>query len=507
MSAPAPAAALNTLLDDAARTWSARPFLQHEDRRLTFQQVHNDAAQAARLLTDQGVEPGDRILIAHGDPVTAIVTMFAALRAGAVCTMADPAAPPRAAENILEDLSPFLVVTDEQSSYATYPYAGERTRESRSPSGAALIIYTSGSTGRPKGIVASHDNVGFAAAAIQQRLALQPVDQVAGLLPLTFDYGLYQVFLALVSGCSVIFGSPDDLGAGLLLFLVQKKITVLPAVPTLSRMVLSLAQRSAAELPPLRVVTNTGEAMSEALLRSLQATFPHTEIFPMFGLTECKRVSILLPSEIDDRPGSVGRPLGGTRCEILGDAGELLAPHEVGELAVSGPHVTLGYWKDDELTDRVFRRAEDGSRTLLTGDKAWMDEQGYLYFAGRDDDIFKRKGYRVSAAEIAFAAEHIDGVRNAVCLPPGSNPRREVVLVVTGTAPAEAVRSGLANSLYPHQLPDRLELVDEIPLTRHGKTDVSALRALLEPEQIEQTQKHRVSQFTDLEPAEIMRQG
>lgn len=504
---PGPAQSLNTLLDDAACIWGTQQFLQHGDRRLTFQQVHSDAIGAAQRLADRGVEPGDRILIARGDPVTAIVTMFAALRAGAVCTIADPAAPLRVAENVLADLSPFLVLADEQSPYATCPDAGELARETCSPSGAALIIYTSGSTGRPKGIVASHENVGFAAAAIQQRLALRPADRVAGLLPLTFDYGLYQVFLALVSGCSVIFGSPGELGAGLLLFLAQEKITVLPAVPTLSRMVLVLAQRPGAELPPLRMVTNTGEAMSEALLRSLQSTFPNAEIFPMFGLTECKRVSILLPSEMDDRTGSVGRPLAGTRCEILGDGGEVLAPNEVGQLAVSGPHVTLGYWKDGELTDRVFQRAEDGSRTLLTGDKAWMDEHGYLYFTGRDDDIFKRKGYRVSAAEIAFAAECIDGVRDAVCLPPGSNPRSEVVLVVTGTTPADVIRAGLVANLYPHQLPDRLEIVDEIPLTRHGKTDVHALSALFEPEQTGPAHEDGVSQLADPAPAAVVREG
>jgi acyl-coenzyme A synthetase/AMP-(fatty) acid ligase len=503
---PDPARSLIALLDDAAGTWGVRPFLLHEDRQLTFRQVQEDAARVAQLLADQGVKNGDRVLVARSNPVTAIVEMFGAFRAGAVCTIADPAAPRRAAENVLVDLSPFIVLADEQSSYATSSSAAEPAPESRSPADAALIIYTSGSTGRPKGIVASHRNVSFTAAAIQQRLALRPDDRVACLLPLTFDYGLYQVFLALVSGCCVIFGAPGELGAALLLFLVREKITVLPSVPTLSRMVLALAQRSGAALPPVRMVTNTGEAMSQALLRRIQAALPEADVFPMFGLTECKRVSILLPSEIDDRPGSVGRPLTGTRCEIVDDGGDPLGPNEIGQLTVSGPHVTLGYWKDDDLTDRIFRPAADGTRTLFTGDKAWMDEQGYLYFVGRDDDIFKRKGYRVSAAEIAFAAEQIDGVRDAVCLPPGSNPRRDLVLVVTGTAPADRIRAELADSLYPYQLPDRLEIVDDIPLTRHGKTDVHALAALLGPEQTGHMRQREVLPFADHGHAEVVRE-
>lgn len=470
---------LITLLDDAVSSWGARTFLEYQDHRVTFQEARRDAARVAALLGREGLEPGDRVLIARADPVAATISLLGALAAGAVCTIADPAASRFAAEIVSADLMPFTVMADAASSYAAYPGLRGQARESHSPAGAALIIYTSGSTGRPKGIVASHRNVGFATSAIQERLALRPADRVACLLPLTFDYGLYQVFLALAGGCSVIFGSPQELGASLLSFLAQKEISVLPSVPTLSRMMLTLAEREAAIMPPLRVITNTGESMSEVLLRRIQEKFPGAEIFPMFGLTECKRVSILLPSEIDGRPESVGRPLSRTRCEIVDEDGRRLPPNEVGQLVVSGPHVALGYWRDEELTSRVFREA-DGTRVLLTGDKAWIDQDGYLFFAGRDDDIFKRNGYRVSAAEIAFAAEHIAGVRAAVCLPPRADTHNKVVLVVAGTAPVQQISAGLSEILSRHQLPDRIEIVDEIPLTRHGKADARALSAMLD---------------------------
>lgn len=471
---------LTSLLDDAVSRWGTRTFLQYRDHHLTFAETQAAAAEVAALLTGQGVTPGDRILIAHSNPVTAIVSMLGAFRVGAVCTVADPAASRFAAGNVLSDLMPFTILADEASAYASHPEVDGRAREYTSPQGAALIIYTSGSTGHPKGIVATHQNVGFAVAAIQQRLQLQSGDRVGCLLPLTFDYGLYQVFLALLSGCAVVFGSPGELGASLLPFLVQQKINVLPSVPTLSRMVLSLAERSNAVVPTLRMVTNTGESMSDALLRRIQAKFPDAEVFPMFGLTECKRVSILLPSEIEGRPESVGRPLSGTRCEIVDEHGTVLAPNEVGQLTVSGPHVSLGYWNDQGLTHKVFRQSESGERTLFTGDKAWIDKDGYLYFVGRDDDIFKRKGYRVSAAEIAFAAEHVDGVVDAVCLPPGSTSANEVVLFVTGSVERKQISAALVESLYPYQLPDRIEIVGKIPMTRHGKADVRALVSILE---------------------------
>jgi acyl-coenzyme A synthetase/AMP-(fatty) acid ligase len=475
---PGTDASLITLLDDAVRTWGDRTFLESGDRCLTFREVRSEAARMATLLRERRVEPGDRILIARSDPVTAIVTVLGALSVGVVCTIADPEATRFAVDNVFSDLLPFAVLADGSTAYAAYPDLGAQARENSSPVGAALIMYTSGSTGRPKGIVASHRNVRFAAAAIQERLVLRPDDRVACLLPLTFDYGLYQVFLALTSGCAVVFGSPRKLGAGVLSFLTRNEITVLPSVSTLSRMILSLTERRGAAIPPLRMVTSTGESMSESLLRRIQATFPAAEVLPMFGLTECKRVSILLPSEIDERPTSVGRPLTGTRCEIVDENGDQLPPNEVGQLVVFGPHVTLGYWRDEELTDRVFRSVEGGARALFTGDRAWIDEDGYLFFAGRDDDVFKRRGFRISAAEIAFAAEQIEGVTAAVCIPPGSNRQQEVVLVVNGTASPDRVSIGLAELLAPHQLPDRIEAVDEIPLTRHGKADIRALSAM-----------------------------
>jgi acyl-coenzyme A synthetase/AMP-(fatty) acid ligase len=470
---------VTTMFNDAAARWGSRPFLVSAERRLTFQQVHDDAGPVAARLTKQGVRTGDRVLIAHADPVAAVVALFGALRCGAVCTVADPAAPPFVAGNVLSDLAPFTVLADPGSAYTARTGTPDRARTIPSPAEAALIIYTSGSTGRPKGIVASHGNVSFSAAAIQQRLALRSADRVACLLPLTFDYGLYQVFLALLSGCAVVFGSPGDLGGSLLSFLTREEITVVASVPTLSRMLLSLAARRGATRPPLRMLTNTGEAMSDALRQDIQAAFPGIEVYPMFGLTECKRVSILLPSEIDARPGSVGTPLTGTMCRILDEHGNSVAPNQIGQLAVTGPHVTLGYFNDPQLSGRTFRDSGTGTRTLLTGDKGWIDEQGYLFFAGRDDAVFKRKGYRVSITEIAFAAEQIEGVASAVCLPPASNRRNEIILVVTGSVALDSIHTGLAERLYPYQMPDRVEIVDSIPLTAHGKADTRTLVAKL----------------------------
>src|ERR1700733_9280398 len=104
---------LITLMDDAVLTGGALPFLEYRDHRLTFQEAQREAAQIATLLVDQGIEPGDRVIIARNDPMTAIITLLGALRVGAVCTIADPAAPRFAAENILSDLAPFAVMADE----------------------------------------------------------------------------------------------------------------------------------------------------------------------------------------------------------------------------------------------------------------------------------------------------------------------------------------------------------------------------------------------------------
>jgi acyl-CoA synthetase (AMP-forming)/AMP-acid ligase II len=483
---------LTALLERAGEAWPGRPMLTHQGTTHTFgafvARSHAIAAGLARLR----VRSGDRVAIAANDVAAAIAAVFGTVRLGAVAVLINSHAPDYRMSRILRDCSPTAVVSQPKSPLGMVAHrlgcgildpaddmAGAvrwtALADGTDQHAAACIIYTSGSSGGPQGVVVSHKNVLFTTSAIASRLDIQLDDTIGCLLPPEFDYGLYQIFLALESGAHVVWGGADEAGPGLLKFLGSNGVTVLPSVPALARGLVLLSQRRPRSLPPLRMITNTAEPMSARLLAELSAAYPAAGVYLMFGLTECKRVSILLPSELAQRPTSVGRPLDGTRCSIVDATTAAVPAGTVGELVVGGPHVALGYWGREPDPVRFHRSPSDGERLLFTGDQCWLDEEGYLYFTGRLDDLYKSHGYRVSAAEVALTAEDIPGVTESHCLPPVSDGDEAVLLAVTSLS-AWQLRKELMARLEPHQIPGTIIPVDRLPRTGNGKVDRAALR-------------------------------
>jgi acyl-coenzyme A synthetase/AMP-(fatty) acid ligase len=199
----------------------------------------------------------------------------------------------------------------------------------------------------------------------------------------------------------------------------------------------------------------------------------------MYGLTECKRVSIMPPDEDLTRPGASGRPLPGTEVHVQGATGERLPAGETGEFVVRGPHVMPGYWRREDLTADRFPVAADGTRELHTGDYGRLDEDGYLYVDGRRDDIYKERGFRVSTTEVEAAAQTVPDVRLAAVIPPRDAPDSHAVLVVTGDVRPTAVLKALRERIEPYKVPRECVVLDEIPLSGNGKLARAALADVL----------------------------
>jgi acyl-CoA synthetase (AMP-forming)/AMP-acid ligase II len=298
-------------------------------------------------------------------------------------------------------------------------------------------------------------------------------------LPLAFDYGLYQLFLGALSGAHVWLGSPAEAGPLLLYHLRESAATVLPALPAIAEPLVWLLERQTGTLPKLRLLTNTGAAMPASTLQALRGCVPTLRVQLMYGLTECKRATIMPPDEDLKRPGASGRALPGTRVWVADDVGNPLPPGETGEIIVQGPHVMSGYWGAPELTmQRFFHQpAQPTLSRLRTGDYGRLDEDGYLYVEGRRDDIYKQRGHRVGAGEVEAAAKRIAGVRLAAVVPPRTDtPADPAVLVVTGELTAEQVRTGLGDELEDYKIPRRIVVADTLPLTGTGKIDKVAVR-------------------------------
>jgi acyl-CoA synthetase (AMP-forming)/AMP-acid ligase II len=439
----------------------------------TFAELDRASRSVAGWLVRRGVRRGDRVVAALPPSVDVPALLYGCSRVGAVYSLLHDTAPASVIEHVVADAEPALVIDPDELHDAT---TGE-LRDLPPPPLAVdpiSLIYTSGSTGAPKAVVSTHAQVTFAVTAIQSQLTYRPSDVVFCALPLAFDYGLYQLFLGAVSGARVELAGTADVGPQLGGRLIACGATVLPAVPTLAGGLATMLSRSSARVPQIRLLTNTGAAMPESVLTRLREKIPGLQVQLMYGLTECKRATIMPPDEDLMRPGASGKALPGTDVYAVGPDGSRLPAGEVGEIVVRGPNVMAGYWRRPELTEQRFPREHGLFPVLRTGDYGFLDSDGYLYFAGRRDDQYKEHGIRVGVAEVEAAAHRVPGVDAAAVLPPAGDEPGATLLVVTRLTPNQ-VLAAMRDEIEELKIPRTCRVVQRLPLTRNGKVDRAEL--------------------------------
>ncbi|PWW06132.1 acyl-CoA synthetase (AMP-forming)/AMP-acid ligase II [Paenibacillus cellulosilyticus] len=466
---------------------------------ISYYELQRYSLRLAEWLALQGVCRGDRIVLQLPSSVPLVGLIVAASRIGAIFVPVHEETKQGNLEHILMDAEPKIWITANTQtlepsvplqsikSYtiqdireaATQCAGDELTGETYAGSLPACLIYTSGSTGKPKAIVSTHDNIAFSTDAIQQCLQYRENDVIGNFLPLSFDYGLYQVFLAFNVGAAVALGSPADTGPYIVQRLSAWKVTCLPALPNLFHSLLTMGRRDASSLSALRMITNTGARLPDSYIMGMKQMLPDCLIYVMYGLTECKRVSILDPADYSRKSKSVGKPLPGTACYIVDEQHSIVPFGTVGQLVVKGPHVTPGYWNSPDQTDRSFRMwGTEGERCLFTGDQCSMDEEGYLYFHGRNDDIYKQNGFRVSAIEVEQAAGSIPGVTRTALIPPEGEEK--ATLILSSTLTVADIRERLSDLLEGYKMPEHIVLLEQFPITGNGKYDKKKLRDWIE---------------------------
>ncbi len=273
----------------------------------------------------------------------------------------------------------------------------------------AAILYTSGSTGKPKGVVLSHRNMVAGAKSVASYLANNEDDTLLAALPLSFDAGFSQLTTAFHAGARVVllnYLMPRDV----LKALEREKVTGLTAVPPLYIQLTQL-QWPAAIDTHLRYFANTGGRMPRETLHALRERVPKAKPFLMYGLTEAFRSTYLPPDEVDRRPDSIGKAIPNAEILVLREDGSPCGPNEPGELVHRGALVGQGYWNDAAKTAERYKLLAAGTPgreaglqlpeyAVFSGDTVRMDEDGFLYFIGRRDEMMKTSGYRVSPTEV-----------------------------------------------------------------------------------------------------------
>jgi len=354
----------------------------------------------------------------------------------------------------------------------------------------AAIIYTSGSTGLPKGVVLSHRNMVAGARSVSQYLENTADDHILSVLPLSFDAGLSQLTTAFNVGARVIlmnFLLPKDV----VTMAAREGVTGIAGVPPLWNQLAALDWPAEAAAT-VRYFTNTGGHMPRPTLDRLRKAMPKASPYLMYGLTEAFRSTYLPPAEVDKRPDSMGKAIPNAEILVVRPNGELCDPGEPGELVHRGALVSLGYWNDPERTAERFRPApgQDPALPLTelavwSGDTVRRDEDGFLYFVGRKDEMIKTSGYRVSPTEIEEVVYASGTVSEAVAIGvPHETQGQAIVIVATplpdATPDENAVMVACRAQLPPFMVPQRVVMRNSLPRNPNGKIDRKRIAADLE---------------------------
>ena len=524
---------LYQLLQHAQQAFPQHTALYFKDKSLSYPELYQQVNAVADNLQQQGVKRFDRVAVYLPKQFETIYTIWGANACGAVFVPVNPALKPVQVQHILQDCNVRVLVTSKDrlaslaevladcpdlhtilltdeadagqvaAHLAVKPLMpannkpddngapDEHYTQQHKPHGGAVtdsdmaaILYTSGSTGKPKGVVLSQRNMLVGASSVASYLQNRSDDVILALLPLSFDYGLSQLTTAFLTGASVVL---------LDFFLVQDvvravarhKVTGIAAVPPL------WAQLAKAKWPDgssdsVRYLTNSGGAMPQALLSQLQSIFSNAEPYLMYGLTEAFRSTYLPPADLARKPGSMGKAIPNAEILVVREDGSLCGPNEPGELVHRGPLVSLGYWNSPEKTAERFKfdpmtpaGIQLTSPAVWSGDTVKADEEGYLYFIGRRDEMIKTSGYRVSPTEVEEAIYRLDPALVDVAAMGIYDGVDQAILVVVATSGSDpdvnSWQTQLKRSLPNFMQPKTILVLDSLPKNANGKIDRKSL--------------------------------
>jgi len=498
-------------VDSVARTPDKTALICGEQR-YSYAEVAQRAQALAIALRQRCVQRGDRVALFFDNGVEFVAGLYACLSIGAVFMPVNPLTKSDKLAFMLCDARASALLTQDAlagewqpalqtsgSVHSIFVSDGCDADDARlqpwpgldghapSPEPAtidqdlAAIIYTSGSTGFPKGVMLSHLNMVTAANSVSSYLGLRHDDVILCALPLAFDYGLYQVLMGFKLGATVVLERNFSFPVKVLETMVREHVTVFPGVPTMFASLMTLKSLSQFDLGHLRLITNTAAALSETHIQRLRALFPQATLFSMYGLTECKRVTYLPPEQLDVRPTSVGRGMPNEELWLVDDEGRRLPNGSVGELVIRGSHVMRGYWeRPDETAQRLKPGPLPGESVLYSGDLFRTDEEGWLYFVARRDDIIKTRGEKVSPREVENAIQSLPGVHEVAVIGVDDEILGQAIKAFITLEPGvqltdrDVIRHCLTR-LESFMAPKYIEFVDALPKTDTGKIKKTGL--------------------------------
>lgn len=489
-----------------------------EGKSYSYAELLDTSLRLAQALLQRGLAKGDRVAIYMDNTWPCVVSIYATLLAGGVFMVVNPQTKADKLEFVLDDSDAKLLLTDmhlanvfseaikADSKLVSIISSGELSQTkftfkttiesfneviasseplsepvSIIPNDLAALIYTSGSTGFPKGVMQTHQAMVFAAWSLIEYQRLTADHRIMLVLPIAFDYGLYQLLMTMKLGATLIVERSFTFPAVIYKRIEEFEATVFPGVPTIFAMMISTHKKKALCFPGITRITNTAAALPADFIPYLKEIFPNALIYKMYGLTECKRVSYLEPELVDQKPTSVGKAIPGTEIYLLSPEGNPVPAGGTGILYVRGPHVMVGYWKQPELTEKMLKPGKlPGERVLCTHDWFRMDEDGFFYFVGRSDDIIKTRGEKVSPVEVENVLHSMPEIREAavIGMPDeifGQSIKAFVALEPDAELDDKQIKKYCMAHLENFMIPKDIVFLPELPKTANGKIDKKLL--------------------------------
>lgn len=501
---------LNHYLEFSAQRYPDKVALICGKNQFTFDQLNKIANQFACYLLSHGVSRGDRVVVTTGNTYESVVAFWGTLKIGGIISLLNNDICSEKLNYILKDSGASALVSTplqyqnscntidffqfglrcilltnscdldmlsmvESFDHALKSLPIENVKSQSIDIDLASIIYTSGSTGEPKGVMLTHRNMLVASASINQYLGHSMEDVIVSALPISFDYGLYQMIMAFSVGGLLILEPNFIWPTELLKKIALYKGSVLPVVPSMVPILQQHGKRFSYDVSSIRCVTNTGAALNLKHIDLLKQQFHSAQIVSMYGLTECKRCTYLPPDMIDKKPASVGIAIPNTEIWIVDDEGRKLGPNQIGQLVIRGATVMKGYWNKPEQT---FEKLKDGplpnEKVLYSGDYCWLDEDGYLYFHSRIDEMLKCRGVKVSPKEIEAILMLHPNIIEAAIIGLEDIEQGTVIHAFVATIQETCEKDLLLyckTSLYAEQRPQRITILKSLPKTSNGKVN------------------------------------
>ncbi|WP_428026698.1 AMP-binding protein [Arcobacter sp.] len=507
---------IRRLIEDAAISHPQKNALILNEKSLTYSDLLTKVNQVAFYLKELNLPKGSRIGVYSNKGIEQVIAILSILSTDYVLVPLTKLLKPEQVEYIIKDCDIKCIITDklklesieeikfdghiisyetthkeiasfeEIFKYYNKPYSCEINGHDN-----AVITYSFGITGTPKGIVISHRNLIDSARVVSQYLHLEEDDVISGILIFNLDYGLNQIFCSLYKRATLALHR-FILAGDFFNHLINDNVTVIPLMPiNITQMFDEELQRlpSAELLSKIRIITSSGGNVTPKMLNIVQKYFVNAKFFSMHGLTEAFRSTYLDPSQINIRPNSIGKAIPDVELYVIDANGNECAPRVVGELIHRGGYIYKGFWNAPIETAERFKSIEilknvinlEGQLideiVVKTGDYVYKDEEGYLYFVSRHDDMIKTRGFRVSPYEVeSVVMNNIPQIEQCAVFSINNDEiEEEIVLVYSARSElsSKEITFELKKHLASYMIPSKIIYKKSLPLIPSDKNKIN----------------------------------